>query len=811
MSASEIRTGTPDWRQWTLRAAWLLLALAAALYCAWRFAGPTPLQTNLLALLPATEADPVAEEAVDQLAGVLGNRAVLLVSSHDAAHAKAAAARLGAVLGASQAFASVTAQVPPFDLGRISRFYLPYRFGLLSAQDRAIASGSTETLRGALAERLYGLPDAGLATALADDPFGWLQHWLAELPLAASNLTIEDGFLVAHRGNTTSVLVIGTLPGSAYESEVQRGVLLAVAHGETALKASWPDVSVARAGAVFYAESARRASERDVHVIGIVSAVGIALLMLWIFRSPRLILLGFVSTALGIVCALAATMLVFGKLHLLTLVFGASLIGEAVDYSIQYFVVYLGARHGWDSQRGAREVLPALTVALSTSLLGYAILTFAPFPALRQIACFAIVGIFTAFASVIWLLPSLMTEPARRSPQTLFAVAAASLAKWQALIGGRRAWGVALVLAIVAVPGWLQLRSDDDIHLLIQRDPALVAQERVVSGAVGADNSAQFFVVRGPSPEAVLERTEALSARLGALTGAAALSGWQSVTSFVPSEARQRADRALLGAHVFADPAALRALLGSAGFRDEVAQTWLDAWAHSGTAVLRVDAWLAQPWSQPFRHLWIGRSVSTPGAFAAIVIPQGVSAANEPALLGVAHALPGVSFVDKAASVSRLFGVYRQDGALWLAGALTLVLALLTFRYGWRGAIAVALPVWLAIGVTLAAFGYAHVRINLFNMLALMLVLGVGANYAVFLREGAMRASTDRGAVWTGVLLSAATTLLSFGMLGMSSMPALKSFGATLSLGIMVSVMLAPIGIPSGIPSRMPTNQRRKA
>ncbi|MFP3624391.1 MMPL family transporter, partial [Burkholderia sp. SIMBA_051] len=90
----------------------------------------------------------------------------------------------------------------------------------------------------------------------------------------------------------------------------------------------------------------------------IVSAVGIALLMLWIFRSPRLIALGFVSTGLGILCALAATLLIFGKLHLLTLVFGASLIGEAVDYSIQYFVVYLGAREQWNARRGAREVMP---------------------------------------------------------------------------------------------------------------------------------------------------------------------------------------------------------------------------------------------------------------------------------------------------------------------------------------------------------------------------------------------------------------------------------------------------------------------
>jgi predicted exporter len=33
-------------------------------------------------------------------------------------------------------------------------------------------------------------------------------------------------------------------------------------------------------------------------------------------------------------------------------------------------------------------------------------------------------------------------------------------------------------------------------------------------------------------------------------------------------------------------------------------------------------------------------------------------------------------------------------------------------------------------------------------------------------------------------------------MLAMSAMPALKSFGATLALGIAVAVLLAPIGMP---------------
>jgi predicted exporter len=245
-------------------------------------------------------------------------------------------------------------------------------------------------------------------------------------------------------------------------------------------------------------------------------------------------------------------------------------------------------------------------------------------------------------------------------------------------------------------------------------------------------------------------------------------------------------------------------MLLQAGFRHELVDAWLADYAKSGSSVLTIDRWLAAPWSRPFRHLWLGETQTTPRAFAAVVIPQSVTLANEPALLDAAHAVPGVSFVDKAASVSKLFGEYRVDAAAWLAGALLLVLILLMVRYRPRGGLAVTLPVLLAVVVTLATFGYAHVPFTLFNWLALMLVLGVGANYAVFLREGTLRAGADPGAVWTGVLLSSATTLLSFGMLGISSMPALRSFGATLSLGIMVSVLLAPIGIPSKPqPSRM--------
>ena len=800
--------GTSGQSAWAIRLGWLVVVLAAVFYCGVRLHDGTALQTNLLSLLPATEADPVAEKAVDTLAASLGDRTVFLVSSRDAMHAKAAAMQFGAQLTRGAAFRNVIAELPPFDTSQITRFYQPYRFSLLNSADRAALEDGATALPALLAQRLYGPVETGLSAPLADDPFGWLGHWLADLPLAATRLELEDNFLIARHGDTTSVLVTTTLAASAYDAQTQADVRAAVAQAEQSLARTFPDVTLARTGAVFYAAAARSASEQELHRIGIVSTVGIALLMLWVFRSPRFLLLGFVSTGIGIVFALTATLLVFGKLHLLTLVFGASLIGEAVDYSIQYFVSHLGAEAGQDARRSARAVRPALLVALTTSLLGYAILVGVPFPALRQIACFAIAGIGAAFLSVVSLLPALLVN-APRQPRRSYGRAARWLGRWQtslqAALTHRGAWLCLALVVAAAVPGWLRLTSDDDIHLLIQRDPELARQEAVVREAIGVENSTQFFVVKGDSAEQVLQRAEALQHKLEAPIAGAPLKSVQSIAQFVPSARQQAEDRARLTQRVFADPQALRATLTDAGFRPDVAANYIHAFESAGSGPLTVDAWLAKPWSQPYRHLWLGQMTSSasadaPPVFAAIVIPTGATAAQLPGLAALTDADAGIRFVDKPASVARLFATYRVDSGWWLAGALTLILVLFCVRYGLAAGVRVTLPVVCAVGITFAVYGYAGIPLNLFHWLALMLVLGVGANYAVFLREGCARHHADIGGVWVGVLLSAATTLLSFGLLGTSAMPVLRSFGMTLALGIVIAVALAPLGMPSEMP-----------
>jgi predicted exporter len=762
-------------------------SLVVCLLCAWLLfgRGTSPLQTDVLTLLPATERHPLAEEAVERLARASGDRMVLLVHNKDDDAAKDAARDLGAELGKDPVFASVIAELPPFDLDQLVTPFLPFRFHLLTAEDRAALTMPGFDPVDALKRRLNQPFGANVGAKLTDDPFGWMQHWLDRQPWNRSALVPEDDLLTARRDDGSYVLVIATLKGSSYDDVVQRRALATLERAETSVVTKHPGTELLRTGAIFYAASARAAAEHDTHVVGIASTVGIALLLLLVFRSLRPLLIAFLSTALGVIGAIATTVLVFGQLHLLTLVFGAALLGEAVDYSIQYLCARANAGAQWNAERGVRQVRPALLLALGTSLLGYTLLAVVPFPALRQMAVFAIAGMTIACASVFWLLPALAQKPARAPLSPALVRLALG---WQRIASGRRALLGVAILCLLAIPGWLRLGHDDDIHLLISPPKTLEAQTATIRDVAGFGGGSQFWLVEGANAEEVLQREEALTDRLQTWVSDGKLVGWTGITAMLPSARRQQQNIAALDP-LFSPRERMSTWLGQAGFRAEGGASFVSA--YPGRA-FTLDDWMAMPAYTPFRYLWMSGG---PHGTGSIVVPQGQDDAN--LLRAASDGLPGVSLVDKPASITALFGRYRGYADVWLGGALALVGLAFLWRYGLRAAWRVLLPPAAGIVLSVAALGYLGEPLTLFHVMALMLVLGVGANYAVFLREGEPHVAHLPGAAYAGVLLSAVTALLSFGLLALSTMPALRHFGLTLLLGIGFTALLAPVSVPA--------------
>ena len=160
---------------------------------------------------------------------------------------------------------------------------------------------------------------------------------------------------------------------------------------------------------------------------------------------------------------------------------------------------------------------------------------------------------------------------------------------------------------------------------------------------------------------------------------------------------------------------------------------------------------------------------------------------DEAALRSIAGTVPGATWIDRPALISELLARLRRQATALILAAYGLIALILVRRYGWRGGAAV---LWVPLGASGAAFGLltlGGVALNLFHLLSLLLVLGIAVDYAIFLRE----AVAHRAATLLAVLLSALTTLFAFGLLSLSSTPALSAFGSVVAIGIPAALLLA--------------------
>ncbi|CAA9439212.1 MAG: FIG021862: membrane protein, exporter, partial [uncultured Ramlibacter sp.] len=178
------------------------------------------------------------------------------------------------------------------------------------------------------------------------------------------------------------------------------------------------------------------------------------------------------------------------------------------------------------------------------------------------------------------------------------------------------------------------------------------------------------------------------------------------------------------------------------------------------------------------RSMWLG---NVDGAFTTVVLLHGLQDASLLSELDRAGSgLAGVRWVDRSGDVSQLLGRYR-----WSMTALLLVGHLLVFAALWarfrRAAWRAWLPTAAASLAAVAVQGWLGEPFQLSNILALLLLLGIGVDYGIFLLE-----HDGDGAAWLAVVLGAASTWLAFGLLALSSTPALHAFGLTLMVGIAV-------------------------
>ncbi|WP_050476111.1 MMPL family transporter [Herbaspirillum rhizosphaerae] len=755
--------------------------------------------TDILALLPSSRHDDAMQQAFAHMVDSAQQKVVVLVGERDWDKAVQAAAAYEAVVGKQpsllQAMTGDAAQLQGAWLSTFNQS----RLMLLTQEQRDKLRQDTPQQWSQLAlSAMYGAFGGPRLGAWQDDPFGlfsgWVQARAQETPVRP-----RDGRLFVESGGRSYVLLLMNLQASAFSISAQEQVIPLLDRAAQAAKQSVPDAEVVTAGVILHAAAGSRQASSEMATIGAGSLIGIVLLMWLTFRSLKPIALIALSIAIGCLGALSVSWLLFGRLHLLTLVFGASLVGIAQDYAIYFLCARLGTDRQMDTRQLLRRLLPGLGLMLLAAVIGYLGMALTPFPGLRQMAVFSVLGLVFAWLTVILWFPALIHADSLRST-ALADRYSHSISKWPQFRFSRTGFILLAVFIVFVAAGLMRLKVSDDIRAL-QKTPQHLLDDQIKLGKLlDTPTPAQFYLVRGESAEIVLQREEQLKRQLQTAIDKKLISGVQAVSNWVPSQQQQHADHDLVAGKLLAPQGALAVIAAAIGENEQWQQNLRQRLLAQSQALLP-DAFIASPAGQPWRHLWLGK---TAGQYASIVAVRGLSDYRQLQVLAdVAPKVEGVQWVDKVADISSVLSYYRQYMSWALLAAYITIFVLLSLRYrraAWR---AIAPPL-LATLATLALFGVIGQPLQLFHVLACLLLLGLGVDYGIFLQEPTER---HRRFAWLTVGLSAISALLSFGLLALSSSPPLHAFGLTMLIGMALVWLTSPCfagASPPATPPSMP-------
>jgi len=766
-------------------AVWALVVCLLVVHNAYLWlSGRIAPDSDILALLPEQQRDPVQQQAFTHMVESAQQRLIILVGADDWTRASRAADAYGAVLARHKDLFQIEDRVARQQERDWLQLFKQHRLALLTARADAALHNEPEQFWVEIAKnRLYS-PLVGIKPVpWREDPFGlfgdWVQERAEETPVRP-----RDGRLSVGDGPRQYAVIPITLRVPAFSIVGQQAVMPLLEEARRRAVEAAPGVKVLMAGVMLHAAAASEQARREMAIIGIGSTLGILLLIWLAFRSLRPILWVLLSMGIGLLGALSFYWLWFDRIHLLTLVFGASLIGVAQDYGIYFLCnrASVGAEH--DSEQLLRRLLPGLVLTAITTIAAYASLLVTPFPVLRQMGVFSITGLVFAWLTVFFWFPVLIRAGAVN--MTLLAERYGdTLANWPLARAKRATAMLGTLAAIVVVFGLWRLRANDDIRLLQSPEKGLVDQQIEVSRLLDAPTPVQFYIVRGPTVEIMLQREEMLKQRLDALVAKRILGGYHAVSNWVPSLQTQKERRALLEQRLLSGDGPLKNLAADLGEDGSwVAATRRQILA-TGPALAPED-FLQTSAGEPWRYLWLG---SGNDGYASVVALRRPSNAVVSELKNAAVGLNGVQWVDKVDEISSALGAYRKYMSWLVVISYAAVYGLLYPRYKgttWR----LIAPTAVATVLALAWVGVTGQKLQLFHVLALMLLLGIGVDYSIFLHE--RPTPRHASAAWLAVGLSAAGTLLSFGLLGFSKTPALQAFGFTMAIGIMTAWWIVP-------------------
>lgn len=746
----------------------------------------TPVVTDLSAFMPSAPSER-QQMLVDQFKeGIIARLVIVGIEGGDATER----ARL------SRALADSLRPLPDFigvqngsaeEQARDRHYFFENRYLLSPAvtPERYSEPGLRDAIGATLAD-IAGSAGMLIKQLLPRDPTGEVRELLAAFE-GGEQPPSTEGVWSTRDGERALLLLQTRAEGSDLEAQAQ--ALAAVRQAFEAIPQRQAETRLLMTGTGVFSVQSRGLIQSEVRRLAIASLVLVVGLLWLVYRSWRLLGLNLLPMLTGTLAGITAVSLAYGEVHGITLGFGTTMIGEAVDYAIYLFV----QRPGPTAQR---TFWRTLWLGLLTSVAGFLALLGSGFPGLVQLGLYSTAGLLAAVLVTRYVLPPLMPAqlPAIDLPRTgALLQRAVQLAP---RLRGLLLLFVATMLAVVALHA--ERIWNRSISALNPVPRAAQQLDEELRRDLGASELRYLAVLTAPDAEQGLQQSERASRVLQALSREGLLAGYSAPSQVLPSRASQQARQAALPEAAELQRRLAAALAGQPlkperlqGFvadaeRNRTRPLLTRADLDGTAAALLYDTLLVQRERDvlvllPLRPvLREGEAVLDLDRIDAALHDQGLTQAT---------------VIDLLAETNALFDSYLHEALVYSGLGCLAILALLLFMLrSLVRALRVAMPLVCAVlGVT-GALLLAGTALTILHLVGLLLVVAIGSNYALFFDSSNAAASPLEQRQTLISLVTANLTIVgSFGMLALSSVPVLTILGVTVGLGTMLALLFSAV------------------
>ncbi len=681
-----------------------------------------------------------------------------------------------------------------------------------AARDEALQRLTPEGLGRAVADSraLLAVPSQELRDVIRQDPIGLftlLRDSIGASPAALGLGTAGEGYVSA---DGRSRLVIARPRQPPFDVTFSHALADRLDGISTAMRSRpvaddsldddiLPPLGVEFAGGHRIAVETEAVVRRE-SILNTVGSLALILPLLFIvFRSPWLVAIGPLPSAMSLVLVLGILGYVGARLSAAATGAAAMVFGLGVDGVVLLYVAYLLAPARDDGQVDTARALagPSTSMLLGmwTTAATFYGLMFVDFPSLQQLGrlighSMVVCGVLTLF-----LVPALLP---RRQPQRRRTLTMPGLATWT----GRHRRAIvmtAVALTVLSALAATKLRVNPSLERLRSTTGAALLERRIAAD-FGLPQNVHVVLAHGPELEPLLEANERLTARVKAELPLVAM---QAPTALLPSAAAQaRGGERIAAAGL--SPDAVRTSLEAARVASGFTPGSFDPFAARVPLILDPGQRLTyagyashglgdllERFIVRTEDEWLLATYAFPTTTEQTVTLEALVAEVDPA-----QTLTGLDLVNR--EMAQRFLPQFVKG-LAIGTLMVVILVGIAFR-DWRLSLLALLPTAIGLVWTAGILAIAGIELDLFAVFAVATFLGIGVDYGIHLvhryqeRGDALRATSELAPV---ILAAATITLLGYGTLITSSYPPLQSMGIVSAVSVVALAAASLLVLPA--------------